>query len=277
MPLEQRLIDDVTHVGRTVQWQAQDVVDLAVIEAAIVIDVELRAAHDMGDGGAVVVVREQPVVRVVGARSEQLAGKAPHVPVVHRVQPVELHALGMFELVAVEILQIGLVGRQEGPVDVIGQVDLQLGVDTVAKCVHVAQHLHDAREATGSALLVHAGGIEVGHRGDELDLVLDVDVLEMRVFGIVQDDEVRAHDHLLGDPGRLPDEPFELRVHLRRAASYVHDLEPAGLEGGKHRLHGLARHALLVLGRAGQIAVVAGEIAAIGDVDLHGVETRALE
>ncbi len=37
------------------------------------------------------------------------------------------------------------------------------------------------------------------------------------------------------------------------------------------------RHAFLVLGRAGQIAVVAGEVATIGDVDLHGVETRALE
>ena len=154
---------------------------------------------------------------------------------------------------------------------------MQEWIDAVAKRVHIAQYLHDAREATGPALLVHASGIEVGHRGNKFDLVFDVDVLEVRVFGVIQDDEVRAHDHLLGDPGRLPDEPLELRVHLGRAASYVHDLEPAGLEGGKHRLHGLARHALLVLGRAGQIAVVAGEIAAIGDVDLHGVETRALE
>lgn len=131
--------------------------------------------------------------------------------------PVELHALGMLELVAVEVLQIGLVGWQEGPVDVVGQINLQLGVDAVAKCIHVAQHLHDAREVTGPALLVHASGIEVGHRGNKFDLVFDVDVLEMRVFGVVQDDEVRAHDHLLGDPGRLPDEPLELRVHLGRA------------------------------------------------------------
>lgn len=116
-------------------------------------------------------------------------------------------------IVAVEVLQIG--GRvAEGPVDVVGQLNLQLGVDAVAKCIHVAQHLHDAREVTGPALLVHASGIEVGHRGNKFDLVFDVDVLEMRVFGVVQDDEVRAHDHLLGDPGRLPDEPLELRVHL---------------------------------------------------------------
>ena len=91
--------------------QAQHVVDLAVIQPAVPIDVYLAAAHHVRHHGGVVVFGEQVQVVVELALVLQVVGEAAQGIVVEGVQVVELHALLAFQLERIVFFQFALVRR----------------------------------------------------------------------------------------------------------------------------------------------------------------------
>ena len=250
-------------------------VDLAVVKPSVVVDVHLRSAHHVRDDGRVVVVREKLQVVVHLVLADQVGSEPAERVVVEGVEPVELHAVGLLQLVGVELLKLALVGREERAVDVVHQVKLQLGVDSIPTRVQVAYLVDDRLEHPSSALKVAVLLVVVGKRRDYLHLVAGVHVLEMCILGELQYGEVASDYHLVGNLGRLVDEPFQVGVHLGGPSGDVERPVPARIEGRKARLHGVAAHDLLRLGRAFQEAVRALQVAGVPDVDLHGAKRGA--
>ena len=271
------LVDDVADVLRAVDRQSEDVVDLTVIQVAVVVDIYLRAAHDARDRCSVVVLGKQVEIVLVLLLVLHLIREATKTIVVERVHTVEFDALGALQLVFVEILELALVRWQERAVDVVDKIDLQRRINSVAAVVELVEAAHDVTENTGTALPVASELSEVGKARDDLDLVANVDIYEVLVIRELEDDKVAADDDFVGNLGCLADKPLDVGVHLWGATRDIHRFIAAGLERDKYGLHRLAAHALRVLRTTLEVAVVAGEIALVCDIDLHRLHLSSVE
>ena len=156
----------------------------------------LPAAHHAGHHGGIVVFGKQVQVIVELPFAFQECGEPTERVVVEGVEVVELHALLAFELVRVIFLQFALIGRQERSVHVVGYVQLERGVFSVAKLVQPAYHFDDALERVPPALRVASGTVEIGKRCDDMHLVARVHVCDMPVFRHVENGQIAAHDEV---------------------------------------------------------------------------------
>ena len=142
-------------------------------------------------------------------------------------------------------------------------------VVAVAHGVQHAQALERGVEGASTANLVDVARAVERQRGEQRGVDVGVQLHEAGVLGVGQDAQVRAADGLHAALLPFAQEPFQVGMHLGRAARDVDRLEPALLVGVEARLHGLAAHHLLARGAASQMAVAARQVAFVAHVHLQ--------
>ena len=256
-------------------------VDLAIIQTAIVVHVHLVKAHHASNRHGIEVVGQQAQILFEQAGIQQVSGKATQGKVVEGKEVVETHALVSLQHHLVGFLQHILRRRQERTRHVVDQVKhqgLSLGTSALAHAVpplvQLPHRIHGARKHPGAALGVGAIGLVEGNGADQMGPGACEQVHQPRMLGLKEQRQVGADQNFapccLSAPRRLFQEPSKVRMKLRRPSRNVHDGEAASGKALQHRLHGFPGHGLGSAGVAVQIAVPAGQIARVGDVDLHG-------
>jgi hypothetical protein len=87
----------------------------------------------------------------------------------------------------------------------------------------------------------------------------------------LQDRQITAIDHALLQRARPRYQFSKKRVQFRRAAGNIDGFDRARIEKLKHHLQGLARHLFLAFGACVDMAVEAGLIALVPDIDLQSI------
>ena len=109
-------------------------------------------------------------------------------------------------------------------------------------------------------------------RADDLDPVLGEERRQVGLRRQAEHGEVAAVEHVTAEPRAPFDEPAEMRVELRRAAGDVDRRDgrpPQHFDALRHRLAG---HDLPPVGTRVDVAVHAGLVAELADVDLQDLD-----
>jgi hypothetical protein len=107
--------------------------------------------------------------------------------------------------------------------------------------------------------------------------LLSKKVGQVLLIRLGKDGEVAAVDHLhIQTPGRL-DQPAETRMQLRRAAGQVERGQVARFQHARDELDGCVVHRFGTVRACVDVAVQAGLVAAVAEVDLQGGESATLQ
>src|SRR5262249_19483582 len=111
-----------------------------------------------------------------------------------------------------------------------------------------------------------------GKRSDDLDPLASKKLGEVLLAGHFEHREIAAIHHARAHGARRAYQPAKVRVELRRAAGDVEGGQAFFRKEGEHRVDHLARHFLAAVRAGIDVAVYAGLVAAIADIDLERVE-----
>ena len=206
------------------------------------------------------------------------ARKAADRHVGDRQEAVEDDAVSQLQLALVVALERGLVAGEEGPHRVVDEVEHEPLALPVAGLVQQAQGLQALREDPVAPLRVGTGRAERGERRGHLDAVLAQEAEEVALRGQQQHGEVAAVDDAPAQREGLRHQEAELRVELRRPAGDVEGGDPGLPAQELHDLLGrLAADHLAAVGAGVHVAVGAGLVAELADVDLQDLDRVGLE
>jgi hypothetical protein len=155
-------------------------------------------------------------------------------------------------------------------------MERQPRVDAIAERVQALQR-RDARvEYSIAALRIHILRRITGHRRDDLNLMFREKARVILVAGLEQDGEVAAIDDM---PGRREcfqalHKIFEVRNHLRRAAGQIDRRNVRLSQPVDEPVDGRPRHDFLPLRSGIHVAMNAGKIAKLADIDLKHLRLR---
>ena len=89
--------------------------------------------------------------------------------------------------------------------------------------------------------------------------------------------QVAAVNYIDAAPARFADQKTKMLVQFRCAAGQVERLRPACIEKAQHRVDGLAFHHFLTRGAGIDVAMQAGLVALVAEVDLQCLKTIAFD
>src|SRR5262249_246086 len=115
-----------------------------------------------------------------------------------------------------------------------------------------------------------------GKRSDDLDPLAREEFGEVLLAGDFEHGEIAAIHHAHTHGARRAHQSAEVRVEFRRAAGDVEGTQAPSRKESEHRVDHLARHFLAAVWAGTDVAVHAGLVAAIADIDLERVEAAAL-
>src|SRR5262249_49974633 len=114
-----------------------------------------------------------------------------------------------------------------------------------------------------------------GKRRDDLDPLAGEKLGEILLAGDFEHGEIAAIHHAHAHGARRAYQSAKVRVEFRRAAGDVEVRQALSRKESKHRVDHLARHFLAAVRAGIDVAVHAGLVAAIADIDLERVEPAA--
>ena len=136
----------------------------------------------------------------------------------------------------------------------------------------VEQVLDVLRTRQLATLDLTGGAPELNPHFRHLDLPCGEEPGEILEAGLVQDREVAAVDDPESEGARLLHQPPEVRVQLRRAAGDVQRGDAARPQHREDLVDRLRRHHLPAVGARVDVAVQAGLVAAVAEVDLQRID-----
>jgi hypothetical protein len=257
---------------RGVELHVEHLVEVAVVQPAVVADRERAAAHHARRRRRVEGVDERRhVLDRLAARLEELE-EARDRHVGDRVQAVEDDAEAALHLALVPRLERRLIAGQEGTHRVRHQVQLEPRALAVAERVEAAQPLERLLEDAGAALRVGLARLEVRQRRDHLRADPRQQCGNVGVVGEQDGGQVAAvHDARAGRGAALH-QLAEVGMQLGRAAGDVEARRARAREQRQAALDHVARHDLLPVGSRVDVAVMAGLVAPLAEVDLQDVD-----
>ena len=140
---------------------------------------------------------------------------------------------------------------------------------TIAQCVELAQGFDRLVEDAVAALRIGLRRSEVGQRCHHLHLIGREEVGEIGMRLEQQDAQIAAIHHVAPERAGAFHYPAEARIQLGCAAGDVHDRDIGLFQGGHAQLGGLARHLLGAVGPGIDMAMAAGLVAELADIDLE--------
>jgi hypothetical protein len=111
-----------------------------------------------------------------------------------------------------------------------------------------------------------------GQRRDDLDALVREKIGQILEARLVEDRQIAAVDHADARAARAADEMPEMRVQLRRAAGDVDGAHPRCRQHGENLVDRLPGHHLAAVGTRIDVAVQAGLVASVAEVDLQRLE-----
>src|SRR6266480_6236255 len=258
---------------RDPERQAQHLVEIAIVDGALPVDRDQSAAHH----GAEILLAEgflqQLHVGVELPPGDEHRAESGDRHVRERVEPVETDAEALAEHPLVVGFELFLRGRQRRSLRVIHETERQ--TRAVAERVETLERTNARLVHALAALPVDQLLGVAGKRGDDLDALGGEELREIPLAGLFENGEIAAVDDVRAERAGALDELPEMRIQLRRAPGDVERADARGLEVTQHGVHRLAVHLLGARGARVDVAVHAGLVAFVAEVDLKRRETLA--
>jgi len=269
---------DVPAGGAAVaDWQAELLVEVAVVEIALPVDRQEVSAHDMLHVLRTVGCAQQLQVAVELAPGDENRPEALDRHVRQGEQLVEDDAELSPEMLPVSCGERCLRWWQGRSLRVEDEIELQSAAGyAVAERVQTPQPADAAGKAPLAALLVNIALDVAGQRGDDLDVVRSKENGQIFLPGFLEDGEVAAvddpHASLTAGDGQAP----EMWIEFRRSARQVEGPHfGAGRNEGKDGIDGLGGHLLSPLWTGIDVAMETALVAAVAEVDLQDFDRTA--
>ena len=209
----------------------------------------------------------------------QVGGKTGDGHVGDAVEVVEIDVKILLQRFFVIGFEFGLVRRKESSIWVIDEVKLEFGVSTVTDGIEFLESENTRIEDAFTSLLIDVIGLITGHRGDDLDLVLTEEVRHPFITRFVDDRCVEA----IHDPARLVKmadgfhQASKVGDHLWSAAGEVESGDGGFFEPLQDPVDGFAVHDFLSLWPGVHMAVNAGQVAELSNVELEDFRSSPLQ
>ena len=276
------LAEGIAQVGtrspRDAQRQAEHLVEVAIVEVALPIDRDHRAAHHRIEVRLAVRPAQEPHVIAELPLRHQRGAEPLDRHVGDRVEPVEGDAEFLAEDALVVALELRLRRRQARPLRVVDEVDGEPGaLGAVAQRIQQAQRVDALLVDALAALAVDELGRIAGQRGDDRHALAGEKPGEIFLARLEEDREVAAVDHLRAAAARAAHQVAEMRVQLRSAAGHVERRRAARREIVEHLVRGLARHRLGARGARVHVAMQARLVADVAHVHLQDLQPPAAD
>ncbi len=190
---------------------------------------------------------------------------------------MELDAKEAPEFVTVARFERRLRRRQERTEWVVHQVQRQRRFGAaVPQAIQQLQGLDAPIEDALSALAVNVLSRVTGQRTDEIHSLIAIEGGQMLHARDEEHGEVAPHDHLPSERAGLLHEEGKVRVQFRRTAGQVDGVNArARCQQGQHSLRCRSRHHFRSFGSRVNVAMMAGLVAQLADVDLEGPQLLA--
>src|SRR6266705_2362781 len=255
--------------ARDPERQSQHLVEIAIVDSALPVHRDQSAAHH----GAEILLAERFLQQLhVGAElssGDERRAESGDRHVGERVEPVEADAEALAEHPLVVRLEVFLRGRQRSSLRVVHEVEREMrALHAVAERIQALERA-DARFVYALAALPvdQFFGI-AGKRVDDLDTLGGEELREILLAGLFENGEIASVDHVSAERAGAPDELPEMRIQLGCAAGDVERADARGLEVAQHGVHRLPVHLLGARGTRVDVAVHAGLVALVAEVDL---------
>ena len=253
--------------------QIEHLIEIAVVDIAPPIDRNQVSAHHLVEFGIEVRALQQVEVAIELAVGNEGRAEALNRHVGERVEPIENNAVTLAEHALVVVLERLLRRRQRRPLGIVDDVEHEprLGAP-VAEPVEGFQAADGRFEHALAALAIDVVFEIAGKGSDDLDPLAGEKLREILLAGDFENGEIAAihHAHTHGTGGGH--QSAKVRVELRRAAGDVESWQALSRKESEHRVDHLARHFLAAVRAGVDVAVHAGLVATISDIDLKRIE-----
>src|SRR5262245_36569887 len=270
-------IGQVQALARVVfERQIEHLIEIAVVDVAPPIDRNQVSAHHLVEVGVEVRALQQVEVAVELAVGNEDRAEALNRHVGERVESVENDAVIFAEHALVVVLERLLRRRQRRTLGIIDEVEHEPSLGApVAQPIEGFQPADGRFEHALAALAIDVVFEIAGKRSDDLDPLAGEKFGEVLLAGDFENGEIAAIHHAHAHGPRGGNQSTKMRVEFRRAAGDVEGRQALSRKESEHRVDYLARHSLGTVRAGVDVAVHAGLIAAIADIDLKRVEPAA--
>ncbi len=190
-----------------------------------------------------------------------------------RVEAREADAKALAQVFFVLGFQSGLRGRQHRSLRVINEIERQAAVvQAITKRVEALQGRYAALEHARAALPVHVVLQVTRQRSRDFDLLVGEKLRQAFLAGLGENGKIAAVHHVHADFAGAHHQAAKMGAEFRRTAGQVELLHSRDLEESEHVGHRFPRHRLRSLRARVHVAVQAGLVAAITEVDLECVQ-----
>src|SRR5712692_5114422 len=258
--------------------QAEHLVEVAVVDVALPVDRQQRAAHHRFE-----ILRSMRAMQQIHVLAELPLGDQHRAEALDRhvgesEQFVEHHAMRFAQVALVVRFELVLRGRQRRALRVVDEIQRETAArGAVAERVEAFQRLDALLVDAFAALPVdQLLGIARQRRG-YLDALRGEELGESFLPGLLHDGEVAAVDDVRALLARAQHEIAKMGIQLRRAAGDVEYFYSGDLEKDQHIGDRLARHQLGALRAGVDVAVHAALVALVAEIDLQRFQARAPE
>ena len=248
-------------------------VEVAVEDAALPVDADGVATHEVFDGGGVEVFDEKLVVFCKLFVALQVRGVTGDSHVGDAVEFVEFDVEVFLHLALVVGFEGFLLGRKKGSVGVVYEIESEVRINAVAEFVEFLKGGDGAVKDAVAALLVYVVRRIARHGGDADDFVLGVKLGNPFVAGFFNNGGVEAgHDFArLVEGANAFDECLEVWVHLGGSSSEVDGGDVGGFEPVESAVEVVTGDELFAVWASIYMAVDAGDVTEFAEVELENL------
>lgn len=176
-------------------------------------------------------------------------------------------------------LELRLVGREKRSVGVVNKVEDEIRVSAIPERIEFLEGFDASVENAVTSLLVHIFWCVARHAGDYLNLVFSEKLRDPLVARFVQDRGIEPIHNPAGlvETPHGRDESAKVRDHLRSSARQIEKRYAGSLKPLENLIHRFPGHDFLPGRACVHVAVDAGQVTELPDVDLKDFGLRAAQ
>ncbi len=269
-PIELRRIKVADMSGRAmVHRQIEHLVEVAVVQRAIPAHGDRVAAHDTGRGSRIEGVGQSFHILFVVAALHQKFKKPADRHIGDRIEMVELDTMASPEFFSKLRLDRLLLGREKRAYRIAHEIQRQPAARlSVAELVEESERLDRFLKYAIAALRIGLVGSVIGQRCDDFHTMPGEELCQVRLGRKQQDRQVTAIHHMATQCPALFNQPTKIGVEFRRSACDIDGLNIRLGESANALLRRFAGHVFRPVRPRIDMAVPAGLIAELADIDL---------
>ena len=254
-------------------------IEVAVEDSALPIDADGVTAHETRNRTGVKVLDEELVILGEFLVTLEIGGVARDSHVGDAVEIVEFDVEVLLHLTFVLSFEFLLWRGEEGSVGVVDEVELEVWLDAIAELIELLESSDGAIKNVVAALLVDVFGGVARHGGDAGDLVFGVEFGDPFVARLFDDGGVESgHDFAwLVEVTDSLDELAKIRVHLGSSSGEVEERDVCCLKPVDGAIEVFAGDEFLAMWASVDVAVNAGDVAELTEVELEDARSGASE